>query len=121
MWKTKKTMAGLLAATVLLGATSVLQAVQVEPVSAASDPVKIIAMGDSITHGYINGDNGYRKYFCYGLQQNGITNFDMVGPNNNWSDSATYDWNGTTITYDPAHAGYSGYAIQKIGSRQGLQ
>ena len=121
MWKTKKTIAGLLAATVLLGATSVLQAVQVEPVSAASDPVKIIAMGDSITHGYINGDNGYRKYFCYGLQQNGITNFDMVGPNNNWSDSATYDWNGTTITYDPAHAGYSGYAIQKIGSRQGLQ
>lgn len=121
MQKTKKTMAGLLAATVLLGATSVLQAVQVEPVSAASDPVKIIAMGDSITHGYINGDNGYRKYFCYGLQQNGITNFDMVGPNNNWSDSTTYDWNGTTITYDPAHAGYSGYAIQKIGSRQGLQ
>lgn len=121
MRKTKKMVAGLLAATVLLGATSVLQAVQVEPVSAASDPVKIIAMGDSITHGYINGDNGYRKYFCYGLQQNGITNFDMVGPNNNWSDSATYDWNGTTITYDPVHAGYSGYAIQKIGSRQGLQ
>lgn len=121
MQKTKKTMALLLAATVLLGATSVLQAVQVEPVSAASDPVKIIAMGDSITHGYINGDNGYRKYFCYDLQQNGITNFDMVGPNNNCSDSATYDWNGTTITYDPAHAGYSGYAIQKIGSRQGLQ
>lgn len=121
MQKTKKTMAGLLAATVLLGATSVLQAVQVEPVSAASDPVKIIAMGDSITHGYINGDNGYRKYFCYDLQQNGITNFDMVGPNNNWTDSATYDWNSTTITYDPAHAGYSGYAIQKIGNRQGLQ
>lgn len=121
MQKTKKTMAGLLAATVLLGTTSVLQAVQVEPVSAASDPVKIIAMGDSITHGYINGDNGYRKYFCYGLQQNGITDFNMVGPNNNWTDSATYDWNGTTITYDPAHAGYSGYAIQKIGNRQGLQ
>lgn len=121
MQKTKKTMAGLLAATVLLGATSVLQAIQIEPVSAASDPVKIIAMGDSITHGYINGDNGYRKYFCYNLQQNGVTNFDMVGPNNNWTDSATYDCNGTTITYDPAHAGYSGYAIQKIGSRQGLQ
>ena len=121
MRKPKKIMAGLLAATVLLGTTSVLQAVQVEPVSAASDPVKIMAMGDSITDGYINGDNGYRKYFCYGLQQNGITNFDMVGPNNNWSDSATYDWNGTTITYDPAHAGYSGYTIQKIGSRQGLQ
>lgn len=121
MQKTKKTVAGLLAATILLGATSVLQAVQIEPVSAASDPVKIIAMGDSITHGYINGDNGYRKYFCYGLQQNGITDFNMVGPNNDWTDSTTYDWNGTTITYDPAHAGYSGYAIQKIGSRQGLQ
>lgn len=121
MRKTKKTMAGLLAATILLGATSVLQAVQIEPVSAASNPVKIIAMGDSITHGYINGDNGYRKYFCYGLQQNGITDFNMVGPNNDWTDSTTYDWNGTTITYDPAHAGYSGYAIQKIGSRQGLQ
>ena len=49
MQKTKKTMAGLLAATVLLGATSVLQAIQIEPVSAASDPVKIMAMGDSIT------------------------------------------------------------------------
>lgn len=121
MQKIKKTVAGLLAVTILLGATSVLQAVQIEPVSAASDPVKIIAMGDSITHGYINGDNGYRKYFCYGLQQNGITDFNMVGPNNDWTDSTTYDWNGTTITYDPAHAGYSGYAIQKIGSRQGLQ
>ena len=121
MWKTKKTMAGLLAATVLLGATSVLQAVQIEPVSAASDPVKIMAMGDSITDGYINQDNGYRKYFCYWLQQNGITNFDMVGSKSSWSNQATYDWNGTTITYDPDHSGYSGYAIQKIGSRQGLQ
>lgn len=121
MRKPKKIMAGLLAATVLLGTTSVLQAVQVEPVSAASDPVKIMAMGDSITDGYINGDNGYRKYFCYGLQQNGITNFDMVGAKNNWTNQTTYDWNGTTITYDPAHSGYSGYAIQKIGSRQGLQ
>ncbi len=121
MQKTKKTMAGLLAATVLLGTTSVLQAVQVEPVSAASDPVKIMAMGDSITDGYINQDNGYRKYFCYWLQQNGITNFDMVGSKSSWSNQATYDWNGTTITYDPDHSGYSGYTIQNIGSRQGLQ
>ena len=30
-------------------------------------PLRIMAMGDSITHGYINGDNGYRKYFCYDL------------------------------------------------------
>lgn len=121
MQKTKKTVAGLLAATVLLGTTSVLQITQAEPVAAVSDPVKIMAMGDSITDGYINGDNGYRKYFCYDLQQNGITNFDMVGAKNNWTNQATYDWNGTTITYDPAHSGYSGYAIQKIGGRQGLQ
>ena len=63
MWKTKKTIAGLLAATVLRGATSVLQAVQVEPVSAASDPVKIIAMGDSITHGYINATTAIESIF----------------------------------------------------------
>lgn len=98
-----------------------LQTVQPEPVTAEEAPVKIMAMGDSITDGYINGDNGYRKYFCYDLQQNGITNFDMVGAKNSWSNEATYDWNGTPITYDPAHSGYSGYAIQKIGSRQGLQ
>lgn len=83
--------------------------------------VRILAAGDSITHGYINGDNGYRKYLCYELQQQGITDFDMVGPNNSWSNSATYDWNGTTITYDPQHAGYSGYAIREITGRSGLQ
>ena len=87
----------------------------------SSEPVKILAIGDSITHGYINGDNGYRKYFQYYLQQNGITNFDMVGPNNSWSNNSTYNWNGTTINYDPQHAGYSGYAIQATGGRSGIQ
>ena len=78
-------------------------------------------MGDSITDGYINGDNGYRKYFCYEMQQKGFTNFDMVGPKNSWSDSVSYTTSdGVTFQYDPAHAGYSGYAIEKIGSRQGL-
>ena len=73
-------------------------------------------MGDSITDGYINGDNGYRKYFCYEMQQKGFTNFDMVGPKNNWSDSVSYTTSdGVTFQYDPAHAGYSGYAIEKIG------
>mgnify|MGYP000556234010 CR=1 FL=1 len=35
------------------------------PVAAedTTEPVRILAMGDSITDGYINGDNGYRKYF----------------------------------------------------------
>lgn len=88
--------------------------------AADTQPVRILAMGDSITDGYINGDNGYRKYLCYNLQQQGFTNFDMVGPNNSWSDTATYDYNGTTITYDPAHAGYSGYAIQAMSGRSGI-
>ncbi|MGN1403321.1 MAG: GDSL-type esterase/lipase family protein [Ruminococcus sp.] len=88
--------------------------------AADTEPVRILAMGDSITDGYINGDNGYRKYLCYHLQQQGFTNFDMVGPNNNWTDTATYDYNGTTITYDPAHAGYSGYAIQAMSGRSGI-
>lgn len=88
--------------------------------AADAEPVRILAMGDSITHGYINNDNGYRKYLCYHLQQQGLANFDMVGPQNSWSDTATYDYNGTTITYDPAHAGYSGYAIQAMSGRSGI-
>lgn len=80
---------------------------------------KIMCMGDSITHGYIDSNNGYRKYLCYYLQQNNIS-YDMVGAENNWTNEATYDWNGTTITYDPAHCGYSGYAIQKYNGREGL-
>ncbi len=86
---------------------------------AADESIRILAVGDSITHGYINSDNGYRKYLCYYLQQNGIA-YDMVGPNNSWTDSATYDWNGTTITYDPAHAGYSGYSTMNYSSRTGI-
>ncbi len=119
--KASKMTALLLAAVVTVSAAVSLKDWNAAPVVAAEDTVKILAVGDSITHGYINGDNGYRKYFCYDLKQNGITNFDMVGPNNAWSNEATYDWNGTTITYDPQHAGYSGYAIRKIGSRQGIQ
>lgn len=80
---------------------------------------KIMCMGDSITHGYINGDNGYRKYLCYYLQQDGIS-YDMVGAQNNWTNEATYNWDGTNITYDPAHCGYSGYAIKQYNGRSGL-
>ena len=92
--------------------------------ASAEEPIRILAMGDSITDGYINGDNGYRKYFCYDMQQKGITNFDMVGPQNNWTNTATYTMSdGTVITNDPAHAGYSGYTIQKTdgSSRSGLR
>lgn len=92
--------------------------------ASAEEPVRIMAMGDSITDGYMYSENGYRKYFCYDMQQKGITNFDMVGPQNNWTNTATYTMSdGTVITYDPAHAGYSGYTIQKTdgSSRSGLR
>ncbi|MGN0630073.1 MAG: GDSL-type esterase/lipase family protein [Ruminococcus sp.] len=85
----------------------------------AADSYKIMCVGDSITHGYINGDNGYRKYLCYYLAQNGIS-YDMVGPENNWTDCVEYNWNGTSITYDPAHCGYSGYAIRQYNGRNGI-
>lgn len=110
-----------LTATLMAASMMPLSGVSAYAVEESSEPVKILAVGDSITHGYINGDNGYRKYFNYYLQQNGITNFDMVGPNNSWSDNSTYNWNGTTINYDPQHAGYSGYAIQATGGRSGIQ
>ena len=34
----------------------------------SSSDLKIMCIGDSITHGYINNDNGYLKYLCYYLQ-----------------------------------------------------
>jgi len=93
-----------------------------------SDTLKILAVGDSITHGYNSSTDGYRKYLCYYLQNAGFTDFDMVGPNSNWTDSTTYTLStsangiaaGTTITYDPAHAGYSGFSIQSYSERTGI-
>lgn len=81
-----------------------------------TQPLRIMSLGDSITDGYINGDNGYRKYLCYNLQKQGFTDFDMVGPKG--SDSASYTYNGETFTYDGNHAGYSGYAIQTMTSME---
>ena len=51
------------------------------PVAAedTTEPVRILAMGDSITDGYINGDNGYRKYFCYEMQQKRVYQFRHGG------------------------------------------
>lgn len=111
--KIRSIVSSLTAGALCLGAASVLGVPA--PSSAADEPVKIMCVGDSITHGYINGDNGYRKYLCYYLQQNGIA-YDMVGPNNNWTDETPYSWNGTTITYDPAHCGYSGYSTMSYST-----
>lgn len=121
MYNYKKIIAGITAVVTSASTFAVCGISSASAVNAKTDTVKIMSVGDSITHGYINGDNGYRKYFNYYLQQNGITNFDMVGPNNSWTNSASYNWNGTSINYDPQHAGYSGYAIQSTGGRTGIQ
>lgn len=111
-----KKILSLLTAVVMCGG---IFAVSHKPTASAQDAVRIMAVGDSITHGYINADNGYRKYLCHHLQQNGIA-FDMVGPENSWSNEATYNWNGTTITYDPQHCGYSGYSTMSYSGRTGI-
>lgn len=114
-WVTLLTAGAIAAGSVSINAT-VLQA---KVGAADEDAIKIMCVGDSITDGFINGDNGYRKYLCHYLNQNGIS-YDMVGPKNSWSDTSTYDWNGETITYDPGHCGYSQYTIKSYGSRSGI-
>ncbi|MBQ8514402.1 MAG: hypothetical protein IJ496_03295, partial [Ruminococcus sp.] len=108
------------AAAAVMSVTAVSAGFPVMQASASdSSELKIMCVGDSITHGYIDGNNGYRKYLSHYLTENGIEH-DMVGPNNSWSDSATYDWNGTTITYDPGHCGYSGYSVKSYSGRTGI-
>ncbi|MBQ8297567.1 MAG: hypothetical protein IJX77_07290 [Ruminococcus sp.] len=106
-------------ALLVASAVSVTNTVSAETEASSAEAVKILCAGDSITHGYSFSQDGYRKYLCYYLQQEGIS-YDMVGPENSWSDSAAYDWDGTAITYDPNHCGYSGYAIQQYNGRSGL-
>lgn len=113
--KMKKMLTALGAVLLCCGASANLPA----RTDAAEETYRIMCVGDSITHGYINGDNGYRKYLCYYLQQNGIA-YDMVGPENGWAESAVYDWNGTSITYDPQHCGYSGYSTMSYSGRTGI-
>lgn len=110
------------AAAICVGITGVLGGMHISLASQAesTQPIRIMAVGDSITDGYIDGNNGYRKYFCYEMQQKGFTDFDMVGSNNNWSNEAAYDYNGVTITYDPAHSGFSGYSIEAYPGRSGI-
>ncbi len=78
--------------------------------TSSDSPIKIMAMGDSITHGYINNDHGYRKYMYDVLTKGGL-NFDMVGnQGKDWdgADERTYTKSdGTTISYESAHEGFS--------------
>ena len=79
--------------------------------ASASNTVKIMPLGDSITYGMAD-EGGYRKYLSYLLQQNGYSNVDLVGPEG--KDSATFNYNGKSVTYDDNHAGYSGYTITNL-------
>ena len=79
--------------------------------ASASGTVKIMPLGDSITYGMAD-EGGYRKYLSYLLQQNGYSNVDLVGPEG--KDSATFNYNGKSVTYDDNHAGYSGYTITNL-------
>lgn len=82
------------------------------------ETLKIMPIGDSITHGY-QSSGGYRKYFYHFLADD--YDIDMVGPNCDSPD--TFTWLKEEVTYDTDHCGYSGYAIQYMDgteTRQGI-
>jgi lysophospholipase L1-like esterase len=114
MLHTKKALAALLAATTGLSSLA-LGAVSATPVQAADDTVKILSLGDSITDGYWTS-GAYRKYMYRDLELMGYNNIDMVGPKG--SNSSTFTYNGETVSYDDNNAGYSGYAIQAMSSKE---
>lgn len=82
------------------------------------ETIKIMPIGDSITHGY-QSSGGYRKYFHHFISQD--FNVDMVGPNSDYPE--TFTWLKEETPYDTNHCGYSGYAIQYMNgteTRQGI-
>lgn len=89
-----------------------------EEETTTKETLKIMPIGDSITHGY-QSSGGYRKYFYHFLADD--YDIDMVGPNCDYPD--TFTWLKEEITYDTDHCGYSGYAIQYMDeteTRQGI-
>lgn len=91
-----------------------------EEETSTKETIKIMPIGDSITHGY-QSSGGYRKYFCYHFGIDEEYNFDMVDPNSDYPD--TFEYRDETYTYDTDHCGYSGYAIQYMDgteTRQGI-
>lgn len=89
-----------------------------EEETTTKETVKIMPIGDSITHGY-QSSGGYRKYFYHFLSDD--YDIDMVGPNSDYPD--TFTWLKEEVTYDTDHCGYSGYAIQYMEgteTRQGI-
>ena len=67
-------------------------------------------VGDSITFG-MGDTGGYRKFLYYFLKEKGYNNIDFVGPEG--PDTASFNYNGQSVTYDNNHAGYSGYTIKQ--------
>ena len=105
---------------VLIAAVTGLSSLAVGTVSAApaaagdTEAVKILSLGDSITDGYWTS-GAYRKYMYHDLEQMGY-NIDMVGPKG--GNSNTFTYNGQSVSYDDNNAGYSGYAIQEMTTKE---
>ncbi|MDE5583563.1 MAG: hypothetical protein K2J08_07655 [Ruminococcus sp.] len=94
--------------------------------SAESQTLKIMPIGDSITHGY-QSSGGYRKFLSYFLNTEDFLiehniSVDFVGPNSDYPE--TFKWiNKEEVPYDSNHCGFSGYAIQYMEgteTRQGI-
>ena len=114
MYTKKKGMAALLAAVTGLSSLAV-GTVSAAPAAAENEEaVKILSLGDSITDGYWTS-GAYRKYMYHDLEQMGY-NIDMVGPKG--GNSNTFTYNGQSVSYDDNNAGYSGYAIQEMTTKE---
>ena len=114
MYTKKKGLAALIAAVTGLSSLAV-GTVSAAPAAAENaEAVKILSLGDSITDGYWTS-GAYRKYMYHDLEQMGY-NIDMVGPKG--SNSNTFTYNGQTVSYDDNNAGYSGYAIQEMTTKE---
>ena len=114
MYTKKKGLAALLAAVTGLSSLAV-GTVSAAPAAAENEEaVKILSLGDSITDGYWTS-GAYRKYMYHDLEQMGY-NIDMVGPKG--GNSNTFTYNGQTVSYDDNNAGYSGYAIQEMTTKE---
>lgn len=75
-----------------------------------TDPIKIMAIGDSITNGFGQG-GAYRKYF-YRDMVSADYQIDMVGDGP--GSGGVYTDPDTGIEFDSAHTGVSGYTIKQI-------
>lgn len=83
-----------------------------------TEPITIMAVGDSITDGY-GTEGSYRKFLYHELEQSGYS-VDMVGPNASWGDGQYTSSDGETFIYDASHCGFSGYAIEEYPGRNGI-